>query len=442
MNINVISTCTLTKRHQPSPDTSIKKWHNVNWENALEQWLEAVQKEDNYRCKVTDLYQGGHWTQTKACIQQAKEVGFNPKLWVLSAGWGFVSGDQMVSPYASTFSSVGDDSIHRLSWPSEYGIKEKSRAWWDRLNRGLTGKSINERLADYQKEISDEPSSLNLFILSRDYYNAIEHEILELMGKGHQVLVISSSLYSEINVTHPAARSTILPFSDKFKQADEYLNKNNISLNARLGTWIFKNYSQKLKKGASEVYQAMVEVEVSLPEMDRKSPNKISEGEALEFIARNFDSRDGSAAQSLRILRDVENKSYEQKRFGNLYGKYEEENKLTEEEVFAFISRNYDSRSSTEKILFDRLHTEQNRPCSREDFRSPFNKYVETNTPTEEEVLAFISINYDSRSSTEKILFDRLHTEQNRPCKLSYFRPLFSQFKKKDLQQGELFDDG
>jgi hypothetical protein len=442
MNINIISTCTSTKRHESSPETSMQKWHNVNWENALEEWLEALQKESNSRYKVTDLYQGGHWTETKACIEQAKIVGFNPKLWILSAGWGFISGDQMVAPYASTFSSVGDDSIHRLSWPSEYGIKEKSRAWWDSLNRGLTGKNIKERLTEYQKEIADDSSSLNLFILSREYYNAIEHEILELIGAGHQVLVISSSLYNKINVTHPAVRSAILPFSDKFKQADEYLNKNNISLNARLGTWIFKDYSQELRKGASDVYQAMIDVEISLPEMVRKPPNPISEEEALEFISRTYDSRDGSAAQSLRVLRDVEKKSYEQKRFGNLFGTYEETNKLTEEEVLAFISRNYDSRNSTEKILFDRLHAEQNKPCKRPYFRSLLNQYEETNKLTEVEVFAFISRNYDSRNSTEKILFDRLHTEKNRPCKQSYFRSLFSQFKKKDQQQGELFDDG
>ena len=61
-----------------------------------------------------------------------------------------------------------------------------------------------------------------------------------------------------------------------------------------------------------------------LPPMQRKDVNRMSDGEVLAFIARYYSEEFNSATKLLRRLRDTEQMSCEQKRFGALFRKHQQ----------------------------------------------------------------------------------------------------------------------
>ena len=322
--LHVVSSCTFTKRFTPTEECSLRSCVGRPWEKGLEYWLKHVQNRNLPHYVADHLYQGSHWKETHTCLQEAEKAGYKPNFWILSAGCGFVKATEEIPAYSATFSSQGEDSIHHLSWPQDWTYKERGQQWWDGLNTAFRKKSMAESLMGKMKK-KNKP--LILFILSKDYYQAIEHELLELEGFGYEIAVVSASLYvNESGTTHPALRRSILPFSDKFKQADPYLNKDNVSLNARLAAWIFREYASRVEEGFESLFENLLKVEAGLPDMERNEVVKMTDEEVLAFIDRLYEPQsNNTATRLLRILRDEEGKSCEQKRFKGLFQRYKGE---------------------------------------------------------------------------------------------------------------------
>jgi len=139
-------------------------------------------------------------------------------------------------------------------------------------------------------------------------------------------MILSAGLYTEKGIAHPQLTDHILPFNDKFKQLEGYLNKTNVSLNARLANWLIREQSEVLVLGVEETIARVASIEHSLPEMKRRPVVKMTDAEVLEFIEQHYISQLSSASQLLKILRHQEQKSCEQKRFGQLFRQYQDEN--------------------------------------------------------------------------------------------------------------------
>ena len=137
-------------------------------------------------------------------------------------------------------------------------------------------------------------------------------------------MIVSAGLAQHLNSASPVVRPHILPFSDRFKQVDEYLNKTNTSLNARLATWLVRNHAQALHEGIDAIRPILESIDEELPPMVRKDVNRMTDEEVLTFIKANYSDSLNSATKLLRRLRDVEQLSCEQKRFGALFRKFEQ----------------------------------------------------------------------------------------------------------------------
>jgi hypothetical protein len=320
-DIHVVSSCTLQKRFDASENCSLRSCSGKSWEQSLKTWSKHVQDPRLAQHVADHLYQGSHWKETHTCLQEAEKAGYSPQFWVLSAGWGFIKATEEIPAYTATFSSQGEDSIHNLSWPQDWDHKERGQHWWDGLNKSFRNKSMADCLV---KATTKKKRPLIFFILSKDYYQAVEHELLELEGFGYEIAIVSASLFiNESGATHPALRQCILPFSDKFKQADPYLNKDNVSLNARLAAWVFREYASQIEEGLDSLYESLLRFEATLPEMERNEVVKMTDDEVLAFIDRLYEPQGNSTAtRLLRILRDQERKSCEQKRFKALFKSY------------------------------------------------------------------------------------------------------------------------
>lgn len=316
----IVSTCTNTKRIPPDDACLLDNCHLGNYTYSIKEWVRRLRQIGTERCTPRMLYQGSHWKETLGCIRTAKEVGFEAELWVLSAGWGLIPVDLPICSYGATF-SPGENSVHNLPWPDELTPRDRARAWWKSLHKyrkAWAPWSVPE-LPTYA---SNRHKVLLLFILSREYFLAVEPDLMELIGRGGDVAVVSAGLYSEIANASPMVRDHVLPVSDKFKQADEYLNHTNVSLNARLANWLIRRFPDEVDSGSQPLYQVVTAIGESLPEMTRRKVEPLTDEEVLDFIAKHFGPGSGSATQLLRVLRRKEGKSCEQKRFGRLYLQY------------------------------------------------------------------------------------------------------------------------
>ena len=182
----------------------------------------------------------------------------------------------------------------------------------------------NWTLAQLPRYVGSDGGLCFVLILSRDYFLAIEPELMELIGQGHDTIIVSAGLYSEIASANPMVHDHILPLSDKFKQLDDYLNHTNVSLNARLANWLINRFPSEIDSGSQRLFEAVSELDRSLPKIVRRSIEKMTDEEVLDFISKYYAPDRSSATRLLRVLRHKEGKSCEQKRFGRLFRRFKE----------------------------------------------------------------------------------------------------------------------
>lgn len=315
----LISTCTNNKRVTPHPSCRLDSCIEDTHAGTITQWNKNLKKQQG-KIQARQLYSGTHWKETMACVETAKEKGLSPELWILSAGWGLISAEQEICSYSATF-SPGEDSIRNLPWPQELAPKEQARLWWAEINRRLLLQAPRT-LPELRARFDNAANLSFMLILSKEYFSAIENELIELVTQSAEVIIVSAGIFSEINGAHPLLKDHILPLNDKFKQADDYLNKTNVSLNARLATWIISNHHQELLSGLPCLHRTIKEIEESLPEMKRRNVVKMTDEEVISFIDKHYEPGTSTATRLLRALRHEEEKSCEQKRFGRLFKQY------------------------------------------------------------------------------------------------------------------------
>jgi hypothetical protein len=314
--LTVVTTCTNLKRGDVADSMHLGSFAGKFYRDSIKAWVSALEK-PRPTTLARDLYVGSHWQESMECEKAASSRGYATDLWVLSAGYGLISATESAAPYAASF-AAGADSIQNLAWPVDYSNRRKALEWWELLHR-YRGRESLRRFTG----LAGTGNPL-LFILSREYFSAVEAEIIDLISAGVNVLIVSAGLYRNVNSVAPVVRPHVLPFSDSFKQVDDYLNKTNVSLNARLATWLVRNHGDTLHGGIDAVHPMLLEIFDSLPAMNRKDVNRMSDDEVLAFIQRNYSEAYSSASTLLRLLRDVVGMSCEQKRFGSLFRKYQQ----------------------------------------------------------------------------------------------------------------------
>jgi hypothetical protein len=104
----------------------------------VSEWTRRLKTAPGQRIPVRELYLGNHWSIVKSLEAEATKVGGKLTLWVASAGYGMLSMDALIHPYAATFSH-GRDSV---------GNAEAGRVWWQALTRwrlpGVRHRSFSE----------------------------------------------------------------------------------------------------------------------------------------------------------------------------------------------------------------------------------------------------------------------------------------------------------
>ena len=268
----ILSTCSSLKQFPIYADCKLDDYRGSQYEQVLIDWLETVKSPTKKKYPAEDLYIGSNWKEILSCVKTAKRVGFVSELWIISAGWGLIPANFKITPYAASFSE-GESSIHNLKWPREFNTKQRSRCWWQTINQ-KRNLDLPSSIPELYSSLPDKNNLRVLIILSKEYYLPLELEILELISLGAEVVIISSGMYSELEIVHPAIKDHVLPINTKFRNVNESLKKNFHVFNTSMATWLIENYHDELKKGRAELYKALDKKRTQLNELEFNFSNQ------------------------------------------------------------------------------------------------------------------------------------------------------------------------
>jgi hypothetical protein len=158
MRIALVSSCTNRKKQIPTPELQARNLSQGSLAALADEWVHRVEQADK-AISARDLYAGRAFTEALAA---AKAGGGD--CYMISAGLGLVSVDELVPSYSLTVTGNGEDNVLRKVPDSS----AKPAQWWEILNRKLGSVSPVARLIEEQQD--------RLFIL------ALPSAYLELIG--------------------------------------------------------------------------------------------------------------------------------------------------------------------------------------------------------------------------------------------------------------------
>lgn len=312
--ITILSTCTNRKRAYGENMLSLAKCSGKEWDSAIDAWLNMVFSQNSQTHIARERYAGMHWQETLQCEEVIKTHGLDSDLWILSAGLGLIPCTFPVPLYSATFTN-GPDSIHNLSWGNILQIREHCALWWETINLRRKIKLPNSIL-----DIPNVLSSNNCIIVicSPVYLYAIEKDLCHLETSNPNFLIFCAGITNKLSAISPLLHRHIVPIDDRFKGISQENNGVNSALNAILAHWTLKEYCEKIKKSPLSIIESISSLANKLPPIKKKKVVPLSDDEIIAFIKMNMDSS-SSATSLLRVLREKEGKSCEQKRFGKLF---------------------------------------------------------------------------------------------------------------------------
>lgn len=139
-------------------------------ERALE-WKERLRSSQSKKLPLSELYVGEAWTATNSLLESAASAGWNPELWVASAGLGLKRATALSPAYAATFSKGHADSVASTA--------AEGFEWWREIN----GRRLSSSIPDLGR-------SAILVVLSESYANALGSQLNYWHANARQFLLV------------------------------------------------------------------------------------------------------------------------------------------------------------------------------------------------------------------------------------------------------------
>lgn len=282
----------------------------------IREWLERLEAEPRTQPART-LYQGETWAASLELEQAARHHRGvdNVRLWVASAGYGLVSADEKLTPYAATFSPGAVDFVGGACTGGE-GV-EAARQWW----RALTSAPVTGDLSSLTALAEEAPGDV-IMVSSEAYLRACQSDVARAVATSDRVVLVCSSAHRSLRFGHasPAfdARLLTTAADRKAGRSRPILRGTRMSLNVRAARLLVECFgSGPIDRRAACRY--LEELTAAQPALQRFEGDHHDDTSVRRFIASWMESaRPASKTSALRAFRDAGNKC-EQKRFGALY---------------------------------------------------------------------------------------------------------------------------
>ena len=253
--------------------------------------------------KVLDLYQGRTFTDAMRVSNS-----IDSELFVVSAGLGLVSAEDLVIPYDLTLMDRQNPLGKMLA---ELGAT--SSQWWT----ALTGTGLG--FGSLSTLVRSKSSAIIMLALPSTYLTMVHEDLMSLSD---------SELRRIRLLTHPSSqsrlpqrlRSLVLPYDERLQSEQGFAGTRSDFAQRALSHFVLKLKAESLPlaDAVEVVSEAMGKLNVvTLP--DRK---RATDKEIIAHIADHWDRTNGHGNRLLRVLRDELLVSCEQGRFQGLWRQF------------------------------------------------------------------------------------------------------------------------
>jgi hypothetical protein len=196
MNINVIITCVAQKNVPKTVSILDENIKEGSVEFVFEQWKKILGGTKLKPVKAADLYMGLLWNRYMDLWGMISGKTKNTKLWIISAGHGFIGSEEMIVPYNITFQNPQFDIPSVFSKvkidKSKDSKREALRKWW----KLLTDDKADQKFNSISKLIkSGSEDDKYIIVAGRDYIDAVYDDLLNGLKhlKNKENLIIISN---------------------------------------------------------------------------------------------------------------------------------------------------------------------------------------------------------------------------------------------------------
>src|SRR5205823_1092943 len=123
-----------TKAVAVPPSLQLRSVPKVAAKERVQLWARQRDAAQAAASPAQGLYSGTYWANVRRLVEGAEDRGYRVSLWIASAGYGLVAGDEPVKPYSATFAPDSEDSVCCEGLSREVRVRHL-REWWDGLSR-------------------------------------------------------------------------------------------------------------------------------------------------------------------------------------------------------------------------------------------------------------------------------------------------------------------
>lgn len=207
--LTVVVTCTERKSTPATPACQVRNLPKLSLSERHDTWLRCLDSAADKR-PVGLLYAGEAWRRAEEVQSAAASAGFEPRLFVASAGLGLVSASALAPSYGATFTAGHADSVA--------SSVAENRNWWAHFG-AVEGATLADLAGD-----------ATIVVLSEAYASALDADLIRLATIPGDHLLVGGSrdvpgltrLKSDIGLRQVLGGTAV---SLNLRMAEEWLRK-------------------------------------------------------------------------------------------------------------------------------------------------------------------------------------------------------------------------
>ncbi len=297
--IRVVVSCT-NRKCAPVPDNlRLRNIFGVNVEQRLATWIARITKASSAARPALGMYCGEHWDAVRRIQASASTSKRRIDLWVCSAGYGLISLDAPICPYAATFAAGSPDTVPN-------GIDGASE-WWAALAT-WNGPNLGPR--SLAQLAASDPSAGMLLVLSEVYLRACRADVLQALTQldnAHLFSIISAGTKADSELG-----DFLLPVDARLQHV---LGGTRQALNVRVAERVLTTGID----GRDATRDLLLSLLAAQPPIPRYNRRTVSDTQVRSFIRKRLRSEaETSHTRLLREFRDS-GSACEQGRFAAIF---------------------------------------------------------------------------------------------------------------------------
>lgn len=311
---HILVTCTKRKRWTPPGRLRLGSVGKGSPGDVARRWVQRLEQIAAPKVRAASLYAGDHWQIAASLPAAASGSGVKAHLWVLSAGYGLISGSVSIAPYSATFSAGHRDEV--LARFTDREGPGAMREWWAALSNWPGPETDAPRtIAELARR---SPTFPIVVVASPKYLAAAQDDLLNAknaLADPATLIVVSAGSRGQ----GPLA-DNMIACSARYQSA---LGGALMSLNARVARRVLERCPPY--PWTVTGFQNLLE-ELPMDEPQGKTPSRqvVTDDDVRTYVRNAL--RENPKARPTTLLRLYRESGYacEQKRFGRLFKEVEQ----------------------------------------------------------------------------------------------------------------------